>query len=80
MPTENAFDLANTHRTIFFDISDQLGAGNGGAPVRALSTTGEIVSDRYWKGVLWTPSYFAANCGGAPLEVVTQYLEDLRKL
>jgi len=20
---------------------------------------------QYWKGVLWTPSYFAASCGGA---------------
>ncbi len=44
-----AYDLANTHSTIFFDISDQLGAGNGGAPVRKLSTTGEIVSDDYIK-------------------------------
>lgn len=44
-----AYDLANTHSTIFFDISDQLGAGNGGAPVRKLSNTGEIVSDDYIK-------------------------------
>jgi putative transposase len=22
---------------------------------------------RYWKNVLWSPSYFAASCGGAPL-------------
>jgi len=21
---------------------------------------------RYWKGLLWSPSYFAASCGGAP--------------
>ena len=21
---------------------------------------------RYWKGALWSPSYFAASCGGAP--------------
>jgi REP element-mobilizing transposase RayT len=24
------------------------------------------VASRYWKVVLWTPSYFAASAGGAP--------------
>jgi putative transposase len=30
---------------------------------------------RYWKGVLWSPSYFAASCGGAPISIVHQYIE-----
>ena len=30
---------------------------------------------RCWKGVLWSPSYFAASCGGAPLSIITQYIE-----
>ena len=30
---------------------------------------------RYWKGVLWSPSYFAASCGGAPIAIVRQYIE-----
>ena len=29
----------------------------------------------YWKGALWSPSYFAGSCGGAPLEVVKQYIK-----
>ena len=29
----------------------------------------------YWKGVLWSPSYFAGSCGGAPIEIVRQYIE-----
>jgi len=29
----------------------------------------------YWKGVLWTPSYFAASCGGAPISIIRQYIE-----
>lgn len=29
----------------------------------------------YWKGVLWSPSYFAGSCGGAPISVVRQYIE-----
>ncbi len=31
------------------------------------------------KGVLWSPSYFAASCGGAPLDVIRRYVEDQRK-
>jgi putative transposase len=40
---------------------------------------------RYWinqhsmNGHLWSPSYFAASCGGAPLRVVKQYIEDQRR-
>jgi putative transposase len=30
---------------------------------------------RYWRGVLWSPSYFAASCGGAPIAIVRQYIE-----
>ncbi len=34
---------------------------------------------RVWKGQhLWSPSYFAASCGGAPLSVVKQYVESQR--
>lgn len=29
----------------------------------------------YWKKVLWSPSYFAASCGGAPLGSIKQYIE-----
>ena len=29
----------------------------------------------YWKGVLWSPSYFAASCGGAPISIIRQYIE-----
>lgn len=27
---------------------------------------------------LWSPSYFAVSCGGAPIEIVRQYIEDQR--
>jgi len=32
----------------------------------------------YWKGVLWSPSYFAASCGGAPIALVKQYIAQQR--
>jgi len=38
---------------------------------------GEIAA-RYYKGVLWSSSYFAASCGGAPLSIIRQYIEDQR--
>lgn len=28
-----------------------------------------------WGNALWSPSYFAGSCGGAPLEVVKQYIQ-----
>jgi putative transposase len=30
-------------------------------------------------GHFWSPSYFAASCGGAPLSVVRQYIEQQRR-
>jgi len=33
---------------------------------------------RYYNGVLWSPSYFAASCGGARLSIVKQYVVHLR--
>lgn len=29
----------------------------------------------YWKGGLWSPSYFIASCGGATLDIVKEYIE-----
>jgi putative transposase len=33
----------------------------------------------YWKGVLWSPSYFAGSVGGAPLSVLKQYIEQQQR-
>jgi len=32
----------------------------------------------YSKPVLWSRSYFAGSCGGAPLEVIKQYIQNQR--
>ena len=37
------------------------------------------IAKRYYKGVLWSSSYFAASCGGAPLSIIRQYVEDQRR-
>jgi putative transposase len=36
------------------------------------------IAKRYWKGALWSPSYFAGSCGGAPVEIVRRYVEEQR--
>lgn len=36
------------------------------------------IAKRYFKGTLWTPSYFAASTGGAMLEKIKKYVEDQR--
>jgi putative transposase len=30
---------------------------------------------KLWGGSLWSPSYFAGSCGGAPIAVIRQYIE-----
>ena len=37
------------------------------------------VQQRLWGGHLWSPSYFAVSCGGAPIEFVRKYIEDQRR-
>jgi len=32
----------------------------------------------YYKGVLWSPSYFASSCGGAPISIIRHYIENQR--
>ena len=33
------------------------------------------IQKKLWGDALWSPSYFAGSCGGAPLEVIRQYIE-----
>ena len=35
----------------------------------------DIAKCFYYKGVLWSPSYFASSCGGAPISIIRQYIE-----
>ncbi len=46
-----------------------------GVSSRMLRKQRPDIRRRYWKGVLWSPSYFAASCGGAPISIVRQYIE-----
>ncbi|ENC4789173.1 IS200/IS605 family transposase, partial [Escherichia coli] len=35
----------------------------------------DIAVRYYYKGVMWSPGYFASSCGGAPISVIRQYIE-----
>ena len=40
----------------------------------------DIAVRYYYKGVLWSPGYFASSCGGAPISVIRQYIEQQQHL
>jgi putative transposase len=50
-----------------------------GVSSRRLREDRPEVSGRYRQGVLWSPSYFAASCGGASLSVISQYVQSQRE-
>jgi putative transposase len=46
-----------------------------GVSSRLLKKKYPELEKKYWKGKLWSPSYFAGSCGGAPISVIRQYIE-----
>lgn len=46
-----------------------------GVSSRLLRKERPDIADRYWKNTLWSPSYFASSCGGAPISIIRQYIE-----
>lgn len=49
-----------------------------GVSSRLLRKERPDLASRYYKGELWSPSYLASSCGGAPISVVRQYVEQQR--
>ncbi|WP_303329453.1 transposase, partial [Turicimonas muris] len=33
------------------------------------------IRSQLWAAALWAPSYFATSCGGAPISIIKQYIE-----
>ncbi|WP_372403782.1 IS200/IS605 family transposase [Acinetobacter piscicola] len=46
-----------------------------GASSRILRTKHPEIKNKLWGNALWSPSYFAASCGGAPISIIKQYIE-----
>lgn len=34
-----------------------------------------LIEKYLWGNALWSPSYFAGSCGGAPISIIRQYIE-----
>ena len=46
-----------------------------GVSSRKLKLHHREVANKYWKSALWSPSYFAGSCGGAPIDTIRKYIE-----
>jgi len=46
-----------------------------GASSRRLKNTFPELHLHFYNGALWSPSYFAGSCGGAPIDIVRKYIE-----
>ena len=47
-----------------------------GASSRVLRKERPDIAKRFdYKGVLWSSSYFASSCGGTPISIIRQYIE-----
>ena len=47
-----------------------------GVSSRKLKQTCHAIQKHYFKNKLWSRSYFASSCGGAPIEIVRKYIEN----
>ena len=47
-----------------------------GVSLRKLRLKFPSFSKKYWKGVLWSPSYFTSSCGGALINIIKQYIKE----
>ena len=50
-----------------------------GVSSRLLRRDRREMAKRPWNGALWSPSYFAASCGGAPIAIIRQYIEQQKR-
>lgn len=47
-----------------------------GVSSRMLRKQSQVGFERCFGSCLWSPSYFAASCGGAPLSIIKTYIEN----
>jgi len=47
-----------------------------GVSSRRLRQERPDIAKKYWRGGLWSASYFIASCGGAPIDILRKYIEN----
>ncbi len=67
---EHLLDACSTHH----DTGKQLGPYKGVSSRRLRREFPEHIRKYLWGSHFWSPSYFAGACGGAPLEIVKEYI------
>ena len=56
-------------------ISSVVNALKGNSSFLVRRECGKQLAKDLWGDAFWTPSYFAASCGGAPLEILKTYVQ-----
>jgi putative transposase len=74
------FDAERDHVHLLVNYPPKVSVSNmvnslKGVSSRLLRKNFPEITKYFWKGVLWSPSYFAASCGGAPISVLREYID-----
>ena len=57
-------------------LSRLVGSLKGVSSRRIREASYPEIQKKLWGTALWSPSYFAGSCGGAPIDVVKKYIEN----
>lgn len=75
------FDGENDHVHLLINyppkvsVSKLVNSLKGVSSRKVRSANFKSAKSTLWGKHLWSPSYFAGSCGGAPLELIKQYIE-----
>ena len=50
----------------------------GASSRRLKNERSDLAAHYFWKGALWSPSYYAGSAGGAPVDQIRAYVESQR--
>lgn len=60
-------------------LSRLVGSLKGVSARRLRQEYPEHIRKYLWDAHFWSPSYFAASCGGAPLSIIKEYIENQKR-
>ena len=67
------FDGEDDHVHLLVNYPPKVSVSNLVNSLKGVSS--RMIRKKLWGGALWSPSYFAGSCGGAPIEIIRQYIE-----
>jgi putative transposase len=60
-------------------LSTLVGSLKGVSARRLRQEYNDHIRKYLWGDHFWSPSYFAASCGGAPLSIIKEYIENQKR-